>query len=289
MKQYLDAVRETLEKGTRKPNRTGVDTISTFNINYEIDLAEGFPLLTTKAVSWKNIVIENLWFLSGSTDIGLLKKHDCKFWDPWADEHGKVPSAYGNFWRHFPLPNNRTNDQIAYIVEQLHKNPMSRRMLVSAWAPGNAQTSALPPCHALWAVNVQLDESGEQVLCLHLTQRSCDIALGVPYNIAGYAFMLELLSRFSGIPAGVFGHTLIDAHIYTAKADGTKAEYDHIPGLKQQLERAPRSLPSLEIDSSIKSLADIESLLSLDTDEIMDKFKLHNYDPHPAITFKVAV
>ena len=289
MKQYLDAVRETLEKGTRKPNRTGVDTISTFNINYEIDLAEGFPLLTTKAVSWKNIVIENLWFLSGSTDIGLLKKHDCKFWDPWADEHGKVPSAYGNFWRHFPLPDNRTNDQIAYIVEQLHKNPMSRRMLVSAWAPGNAQTSTLPPCHALWVVNVQLDESGEQVLCLHLTQRSCDIALGVPYNIAGYAFMLELLSRFSGIPASVFGHTLIDAHIYTAKEDGTKAEYDHIPGLKQQLERTPRSLPSLDIDSSIKSLADIEPLLSLDTDEIMDKFKLHNYDPHPAITFKVAV
>ena len=289
MKQYLDAVRETLEKGTRKPNRTGVDTISTFNINYEIDLAEGFPLLTTKAVSWKNIVIENLWFLSGSTDIGLLKKHDCKFWDPWADEHGKVPSAYGNFWRHFPLPDNRTNDQIAYIVEQLHKNPMSRRMLVSAWAPGNAQTSALPPCHALWVVNVQLDESGEQVLCLHLTQRSCDIALGVPYNIAGYAFMLELLSRFSGIPAGVFGHTLIDAHIYTAKADGTKAEYDHIPGLKQQLKRAPRRLPALEIDASIKSLADIEPLLSLDTDEIMDKFRLHNYDPHPAITFKVAV
>ena len=289
MKQYLDAVRETLEKGTRKPNRTGVDTISTFNINYEIDLAEGFPLLTTKAVSWKNIVIENLWFLSGSTDIGLLKKHDCKFWDPWADEHGKVPSAYGNFWRHFPLPDNRTNDQIAYIVEQLHKNPMSRRMLVSAWAPGNAQTSALPPCHALWVVNVQLDESGAPVLCLHLTQRSCDIALGVPYNIAGYAFMLELLSRFSGIPAGIFGHTLIDAHIYTAKADGTKAEYDHIPGLKQQLERTPRSLPSLDIDSSIKSLADIEPLLSLDTDEIMDKFKLHNYDPHPAIAFKVAV
>ena len=289
MKQYLDVVRETLEKGTRKPNRTGVDTISTFNINYEIDLAEGFPLLTTKAVSWKNIVIENLWFLSGSTDIGLLKKHDCKFWDPWADEHGKVPSAYGNFWRHFPLPDNRTNDQIAYIVEQLHKNPMSRRMLVSAWAPGNAQTSALPPCHALWVVNVQLDESGAPVLCLHLTQRSCDIALGVPYNIAGYAFMLKLLSRFSGIPAGVFGHTLIDAHIYTAKADGTKAEYDHIPGLKQQLERTPRSLPSLDIDSSIKSLADIEPLLSLDTDEIMDKFRLHNYDPHPAITFKVAV
>ena len=289
MKQYLDAVRETLTKGTRKPNRTGVDTISTFNINYEIDLADGFPLLTTKAISWKNIVIENLWFLSGSTDIGLLKKHDCKFWDPWADEHGKVPSAYGNFWRHFPLPDNRTNDQIEYVVGQLRDNPLSRRMVVSAWAPGNAQTSALPPCHALWVVNTQLDESGEPLLCLHLTQRSCDIALGVPYNIAGYAFMLELLSRFSGIRAGTFAHTLIDAHIYTAKADGTMTEYDHIPGLKQQLKRKPRRLPAFEIDSSIRSLEDIAPLLSLSTDEIMDKFKLHNYDPHPAINFKVAV
>ncbi len=289
MKQYLDAVRETLTKGTRKPNRTGVDTISTFNINYEIDLADGFPLLTTKAISWKNIVIENLWFLSGSTDIGLLKKHDCKFWDPWADEHGKVPSAYGNFWRHFPLPDNRTNDQIDYVVGQLRDNPLSRRMVVSAWAPGNAQTSALPPCHALWVVNTQLDESGEPLLCLHLTQRSCDIALGVPYNIAGYAFMLELLSRFSGIRAGTFAHTLIDAHIYTAKADGTMTEYDHIPGLKQQLKRKPRRLPAFEIDPTIRALEDIAPLLSLSTDEIMDKFKLHDYDPHPAINFKVAV
>ena len=289
MKQYLDAVRETLEKGTRKPNRTGVDTISTFNINYEIDLAEGFPLLTTKKISWKNIVIENLWFLSGSTDIGLLKKHDCKFWDPWADKDGKVPSAYGNFWRHFPLPDNRTNDQIEYVVEQLRKNPMSRRMLVSAWAPGNAQSSALPPCHALWVVNVQIDPSGEPLVCLHLTQRSCDIALGIPYNIAGYAFMLELLSRFSGIRAGIFAHTLIDAHIYTAKADRTMAEYDHIPGLQQQLERTPRPLPEIEIADSIQSLADIAPLLSMDTDEIMDQFKLQNYNPHPAISFKVAV
>ena len=289
MKQYLDAVRETLEKGTRKPNRTGVDTISTFNINYEIDLAEGFPLLTTKAVSWKNIVIENLWFLSGSTDISLLKKHDCKFWDPWADADGKVPSAYGNFWRHFPLADGGTSDQIAYIVEQLQNNPLSRRMVVSAWAPGNAHTSALPPCHALWVVNVQFDETGNPLLCLHLTQRSCDIALGVPYNIAGYALMLELLSRFGNIPAGIFGHTLIDAHIYTAKADGSMAQYDHIPGLEQQLKRELRPLPRLEIDASIQSLEDIQSLLSLSTDEIMDKFQLHNYNPHPAINFKVAV
>ena len=289
MKQYLDTVREALAVGTRKPNRTGVDTLSTFNINYEIDLREGFPLLTTKEISWKNIVIENLWFLSGQTDISLLRKHNCKFWDPWADEDGKVPSAYGNFWRHFPLPDNKTNDQIAYVVETLKTNPMSRRMIVSAWAPGNAQTSALPPCHAFWVVNVQNDQNGDPMVCLHLTQRSCDIALGIPYNIAGYSLLLELFSRFSGIRAGIFGHTLIDAHIYTAKPDGSMQEYDHIPGLKTQLQREPRPLPSLEIDPSIRALEDIEPLLAQDTEEIMDKFTLHNYNPHPAINFKVAV
>lgn len=289
MKQYLDAVRETLDNGTRKENRTGVDTLSTFNINYEIDLREGFPLLTTKEISWKNIVIENLWFLSGRTDISLLRRHGCRFWDPWADDDGLVPSAYGNFWRNFPLPDNAGNDQIAYVVNTLRDNPMSRRMVVSAWAPGNAQTSALPPCHAFWVVNVQNDDAGNPFLCLHLTQRSCDIALGVPYNIAGYSLLMELFSRFSGIPAGIFGHTLIDAHIYTARADGSMAEYDHVPGLEQQLSRAPRALPRLEIDPSIRDLDDIEPLLSQDTDEIMAKFRLHGYDPHPAINFKVAV
>jgi len=289
LQQYLDTVKETLTTGTRKPNRTGVDTLSTFNINYEVDLRVGFPLLTTKEISWKNIVIENLWFLSGQTDISILRKHNCKFWDPWADADGKVPSAYGNFWRHFPLPNNQTNDQIAYVVNTLKTNPMSRRMIVSAWAPGNAQTSELPPCHAFWVVNVQNDQGGEPYICLHLTQRSCDIALGIPYNIAGYSLLLELLSRFSGIKAGIFGHTLIDAHIYTAKPDGSMQEYDHIPGLKTQLERQPRALPKLEIHPSIQALEDIEPLLSLDTDQIMDKFILHNYDPHPAINFKVAV
>ncbi len=289
MKQYLDAVRKTLESGTRKANRTGVDTISTFNLNYEIDLNDGFPLLTTKEISWKNIVIENLWFLSGQTSIDLLRKHGCKFWDPWADKNGRVPSAYGNFWRHFPLPDNQLNDQVAYVIDQLNTNPSSRRMVVSAWAPGNAQTSELPPCHALWVLNVQHDVNTNPCLCLHLTQRSCDIALGVPYNIAGYSLLLELFSRFSNIPAGRFGHTLIDAHIYTAKEDGSMAEYDHIPGLREQLLRKPRPLPKLHIDPSIRTLSDIEHLLELDTDEIMSKFVLTGYDPYPAIYFKVAV
>ena len=296
MKQYLDLARAVLDKGTRKPNRTGVDTISTFNENYEIDLREGFPLLTTKEISWKNIVVENLWFLSGETHIGLLKKHGCKFWDPWADETGRVPSAYGNFWRHFPVHEGTGadaraaySDQLRWVADELRRNPMSRRLVVSAWAPGNAQTSKLPPCHLLFMFNVQVDEKGEPLLCLHLTQRSADVALGVPYNIAGYAFLLELFSRFTGIRAGVFGHTLVDAHVYTRKADGSMAEYDHVPGLLAQLERAPRALPRLTIDPAIRSLDDVRPLLDADTDAVMKHFVLTGYDPHPAIPFKVAV
>lgn len=292
MQQYLEVVRRVLDTGRRKANRTGVDTLSTFNVNYQIDLRQGFPLLTTKEISWKNIVVENLWFLSGDTRIDLLRQHGCRFWNPWADEDGKVPSAYGNFWRHFPVHNdNQTsfNDQISWVVGELRNNPDSRRLVVSAWAPGNAQSSALPPCHAFWVLNVQRDENGAPLLCLHLTQRSCDVALGLPYNIAGYAFLLELISRFSGIPAGFFGHTLIDAHIYTAKADGSMAEYDHVPGLRQQLLREPVALGRLEIDPSVQKLEDIDGLLEASTDSLLDTFRLSGYTPHPAIGFKVAV
>ena len=333
MTQYLDAVREILTTGTLKENRTGVDTLSTFNINYEIDLREGFPLLTTKKVNWKNIVVENLWFLSGEPGIDILQKHGCKFWDAWADEDGKVPSAYGNFWRRFPIHEEEEyedttdghlpeivkemrptfNDQIAWVINELKRNPMSRRLVVSAWAPGNAQTSKLPPCHALFVLNVQnlkmpcpecyedglpddgcstCDHSGwllKPHLCLHLTQRSCDIALGVPYNIAGYAFLLELFARFADIPAGIFAHTLVDAHAYTCKPDGSMADMDHVPGLKEQLTREPRKLPRLKIDPSIKELDDIDRLMSMDTDRLLSHFQLKGYNPHPAIKFKVAV
>lgn len=293
MKQYHDVVREALEHGTRKENRTGVDTLSTFNINYEVDLREGFPLLTTKEVSWKNIVVENLWFLSGATDIGLLEKHGCRFWDPWADENGQVPSAYGNFWRNYPVHDAdgrpAFNDQIRYVLDTLKTNPMSRRMVVSAWAPGNAQTSALPPCHLLFIFNVQMGRDNEPMLCCHLTQRSADIALGVPYNIAGYSFLIELFSRFTGIRPGVFAHTLVDAHIYTAKADGSMAEYDHVPGLKEQLSRSPRPLPRLRIDPAIQSVDDLAPLMELETEALMSHFVLEGYNPHPAIRFKVAV
>ncbi len=292
MKQYLNIVQHVLDYGRRKQNRTGVDTLSTFNYNYEIDLRDGFPLLTTKEISWKNIVIENLWFLSGNTNIELLRKHGCKFWDPWADEDGYVPSAYGNFWRAFPVPdctNGQINDQIAWVLDQIKNNPMSRRHVVSAWAPGNAQNSFLPPCHAFWVMNVQHDEHGEPILCLHLTQRSADVAIGVPYNIAGYALILELFAHLTGLQAGVFAHTLVDAHVYTCKPDGSGADFDHIPGLLEQLKRAPRALPRLKISDSIKSLQDIDEILDASTEQILDTFRLSSYNPYEAIKFRVAV
>ena len=283
-------MKEVLERGTRKENRTGVDTISAFNINYSIDLKNGFPLLTTKEISWKNIVVENLWFLSGDLHIGLLKKHGCKFWDHWADDDGFVPSAYGNFWRKFPVHGEPDySDQVKYVLETIRKNPNSRRMVISAWAPGNAQTSKLPPCHLLFIFNVQYDKDGEPRLCVHLTQRSCDVALGVPYNIAGYSFLLYLFAHLTGMKPGIFGHTLVDAHIYTKKTDGSMEEYDHIPGLREQLNRNPGKLPNLVVDQGITTLDDVMGLLDADTDTILSKFKLENYEPQPFIQFKVAV
>jgi len=318
MKQYSELVRHVLETGTRKENRTGVDTKSTFGYYFEHDLRDGFPLLTTKSVSWKNIVVELLWFLSGQTDISILKRHNCKFWDAWADpETGKVPSAYGNFWRHFPVHGAPVkfssggveadipigagfNDQIAWVLAELKRNPMSRRMVVSAWAPENAQTSKLPPCHCLFMFNVQnelrptghvMDTYAHQRLCLHLTQRSCDVFLGVPYNIASYALLLHLFSRFSGIEPGIFAHSLVDAHVYTAKPDGSMAEYDHIPALREQISREPRPLPKLVISPEINGLRDIEQLMApeVTTEEVMRHFVLEGYNPWPALTGKVAV
>lgn len=328
MIQYQDLVNHVLAVGTRKPNRTGVDTLSTFGYYYEHNLRDGFPLLTTKEVSWKNIVCEMLWFLSGQTNISILKQHGCKFWDAWADKNGKVPSAYGNFWRNFPVhdttagvedpetgsthPLGAYNDQIRWVLDELKRNPMSRRLVVSAWAPGNAQNSKLPPCHSIFMLNVQNTETpvwsrietspnnvtyqkGEpevkRSLCLHLTQRSCDVALGVPYNIASYALLLHLFSRFSGIEPGTFAHTLVDAHIYCAKADGSMSEYDHTVGLKEQVARVPRKLPTLHISDEIKDLEDVEKLMrpSVTTEEVMKHFVLEGYNPHPGIKFKVAV
>lgn len=338
MKQYLDLVQHVLTNGTRKENRTGVDTISTFNYNYEVDIQQGFPMLTTKEISWKNIVIELLWFLSGSDSPEFLERHGCKFWRPWYINENKVMNCYGPAWRQFPIhqysdqtPHVGINDQIEWVLEELKRNPMSRRLVVSAWAPGITQTAPLPPCHAMFIFNVQNEEtylgyennedadfdlavakslrwnnpenskvwldqtltvkSSKQKLCLHLTQRSADVALGIPYNLASYSLLLSLFSRFTGIEPGTFAHTLIDAHIYCAKADGTMNEYDHISGLKQQLTREPKPLPKLIIDSSIKNLNDVTELLhpKLTTEELMKYFILEGYESWPKINFKVAV
>lgn len=303
MKKYLDLVSHVLETGTRKENRTGVDTLSTFNYNYEHDLSEGFPLLTTKQVNFKNIVIELLWFLTGSNQKDFLERHKCGFWRPWYNEDGSVNAAYGPAWRKFEYPKQLPtgahdldhNDQIKWVVEKLKAKPMSRDLVVSAWQPHIAQkpptTNAYwAPCHCMFIFNVQV-VNGAKRLCLHLTQRSCDCALGVPYNLASYALLCHLVSRFAGLDSGIFGHSLVDAHVYTSKPDGSMPEYDHVPGLKEQLLRKPLALPRLSISDQIQSLEDVERLLdpSVSTEAIMQLFVLEGYNPYPAIPFKVAV
>ena len=180
-------------------------------------------------------------------------------------------------------------DQIRWVLEELKRNPTSRRLVTSAWAPENAHQSSLPPCHFAFVFNVQSDKEGEPRLNLHRTQRSGDVALGLPYNIAGYALLLHLFSLWSGLRPGMMGHTLVDAHIYTKKMDGSMAEYDHVPGLWEQLTREPRPLPTLRLSDTVSSLDGVMSLLDKDTAEVMSHFQLDGYDPHPAIRFAVAV
>ena len=279
MKEYLEAVEHVMETGTLKENRTGVDTISTFGYSYKIDLRNGFPLLTTKKMRWKNIVMELMWMLSGEEHVRFLQQHDCKFWNAWADEYAYVPSAYGYFWRRYPSYETGSIDQIEWAVNELRTNPMNRRICITAWSPPNATKSPLPPCHAFFVFNVQV-ERGENILCCHMTQRSCDMAIGVPYDIAIYALLMKLFERFTGIKAGYFHHTLVDAHIY----DG------HEPGLREQLIRQPRMLPELLISNEISNLDSLDQFFNgASTKRIMDCFKLLNYDPHPYIPFKVAI
>lgn len=282
---YLDLVERVLSGGRRKPNRTGVDTLSVFGAFYALDLEHGFPLLTTKRIEWRHIVMEVLWYLSGSANVEFLRRHGCGFWDPWADARGDVPSAYGNLWR------GRERDQVRWVLDVLHRDPFSRRLVVSAWDPRNAHSSVLPPCHFAWVLNAQPSEDGgPPVLNLHLSQRSADLALGVPYNMAGYALLLHLLARFADLQVGSFAHSITDAHVYTAKADGSGAEFDHVPGLEAQMARVPRPAPRLTIDPAIRTLADVEALIAdASTEDVMRHFVLEGYSPHPPIRFKVAV
>ena len=270
MREYLDLVQRVLDRGVRKKNRTGVDTISCFAEHYTVDLSAGFPLLTTKRVNFKSMLYEVLWYLSGEDHIRNQQKHT-KIWDAWADENGNLDTAYGRYWRRFPSARFNAStgtydvvevDQIARVLELLRTDPMSRRMVVTAWEPGNAMDSKLPPCHFTFVFNVQ----GTR-LSYHLTQRSGDIAIGIPFNLAAYSLLTQILAREAGLEVGLFSHTIVDAHVYV----------NHVDGLHEQLRRAPRPLPRLEI--ARKPLHELS----------YEDFTLSGYDPHEPIRFEVAV
>ncbi len=279
MQQYLDLVKLVMENGVRKPTRTGVDTISYFAAFYRVNLAEGFPLLTTKKMHWKSLLHEVLWYLSGEDHIRNLRQHT-KIWDAWADEEGNLETAYGYYWRKFPSAQKNKEgkwevhevDQIKYVIDQLKKNPYSRRLVVSAWEPGNATTSKLPPCHYSFAFNV----SDGKLNC-HLTQRSGDIALGIPFNLAAYSMLTQIIAQETNLDLGYFAHTVIDAHIYVADKGSEMEQYDHLEGLKEQLKRKPLPLPKLKIAKK-----PIDELT-------FDDFELEGYQHYDPIKFEVAV
>jgi thymidylate synthase len=279
MQQYLDLVKLVMENGVRKPTRTGVDTISYFAAFYRVDLAQGFPLLTTKKMQWKSLLHEVLWYLSGEDHIRNLRQHT-KIWDAWADEEGNLETAYGYYWRRFPSAQKNKKgewevqevDQIRYVIDQLKKNPYSRRLVVTAWEPGNATTSKLPPCHYSFAFNV----SDGKLNC-HLTQRSGDIALGIPFNLAAYSILTQIIAQETNLDLGYFAHTIIDAHIYVADKGSEMERYDHLEGLKAQLTRKPLPLPKLKIAKK-----PIDQLT-------FDDFELIDYKHHDGIKFEVAV
>lgn len=279
MKAYLDLVRHVLDNGVRKHSRTGVDTLSVFGATYRVNLAEGYPLLTTKQMYWKSMLHELLWYLTGEDHIRNLTKKT-KVWDAWADADGNLETAYGYFWRRFPSAKRQKDgtwavrevDQIRYVIDEIKRNPDSRRLVVTAWEPGNATVSKLPPCHYTFTFNVQQGR-----LNCHLNQRSGDIALGIPFNLAAYAALTQMIAQETGLGLGWFSHFIVDAHIYTANEDGSNAEYDHVPGLLEQLKRSPRPLPKLTIAKK-----PIDQLT-------FEDFAITGYDPHPKIDFKVAV
>ena len=363
MEQYQNLVKRILQNGNYRPNRTASDTISTFSQHYEIDLQEGFPLLTTKDLSgfrWRSLIHELIWYFSGEHHIREFRK-ESKIWDAWADENHNLPTAYGRFWRRYPIPEGddqlegewwvsnleqwsddaedwygdvskeeiqegmsrwvneeedgrKTLDQIQYAIDTLngehpYRGPESRRIIITAWHPSNAVVSKLPPCHFTYVLNVQ-----DGKLNCHLTQRSADTALGVPFNIAAYALITKIIAKQTDFEPGKFSHTLVDAHVYCGKgergewysenleklqekiSDAEEREdyleikkwvdenapeedeegYDHVPNLLEQLSREPRERPEMSISEK-----DIDDLR-------FDDFKLKNYDPHPGLKFSVA-
>ncbi|MEA2106938.1 MAG: thymidylate synthase [Bacteroidota bacterium] len=264
MKQYLTLLDHVLTNGIKKEDRTGTGTVSTFGYQMRFNLEEGFPLLTTKKLHLKSIIYELLWFLNGDTNIKYLNEHKVRIWDEWANEKGDLGNIYGYQWRSWPAPNGESIDQISQIIDSIKNNPNSRRHIVSAWNVADLKNMALPPCHILFQFYV-----ADGKLSLQLYQRSADIFLGVPFNIASYAILLKMVTQATGLKPFEFIHTLGDAHIYL----------NHIEQVKLQLTREPRKLPNLKINPEKKSIFNFE----------FDDFVLENYDPHPHIKGAISV
>jgi thymidylate synthase len=264
MRQYLDLMRHIAEQGRPKSDRTGTGTLSIFGWQMRFDLAEGFPLVTTKKVHLKSVIHELLWFLRGETNIKTLKEAGVSIWDDWADPAGELGPIYGYKWRSWPAADGRHIDQIAQVVRQIRETPDSRRMIVSAWNPADIPDMALAPCHALFQFYV-LDGK----LSCQLYQRSADVFLGVPFNIASYALLTMMLAQISGLAPGEFIHTLGDAHLYT----------NHAEQVKEQLTRTPRPLPRMRLNPAVRELEAFR----------FEDFTLEAYDPWPAIKAPVAV
>ena len=264
MQQYHDLMRHVLEHGHDKGDRTGTGTRSVFGYQMRFDLSEGFPVLTTKKLHLRSIIHELLWFLQGDTNIRYLKENGVSIWDEWADEEGNLGPVYGYQWRSWPAPDGRHIDQIATVVEQIKTNPNSRRMIVSAWNPALVDDMALPPCHAMFQFYV-----ADGKLSCQLYQRSADIFLGVPFNIASYALLTMMVAQVCGLQAGEFIHTLGDAHLYS----------NHFEQARLQLSRTPKTLPTMNINPEVKDLFGFK----------FEDFELLGYDPDPHIKAAVAV
>ena len=264
MKQYLDLCKHVLEKGTKKEDRTGTGTISTFGYQMRFDLKEGFPLLTTKKLHVKSIVHELLWFLKGDTNVEYLQENGVRIWNEWADENGELGPVYGHQWRSWSGANGETIDQITNLIDTIKNNPDSRRMIVSAWNVADVDHMALPPCHCLFQFYV-----ADGKLSCQLYQRSADVFLGVPFNIASYALLTMMVAQVCDLEVGEFVHTFGDVHIYQ----------NHLDQVNLQLSREPRSLPTLSINPEVTDIFGFK----------FEDFNLEEYDPHPHIKGAVSV
>lgn len=264
MRQYHELLERVLREGVRKDDRTGTGTVSVFGHQMRFDLGEGFPLVTTKKLHLRSIIHELLWFLAGDTNIAYLKQNGVSIWDEWADDKGDLGPVYGHQWRSWPDGKGGVIDQIAQVIADIRRNPDSRRLIVSAWNPADVPHMALPPCHLLFQFYV-----AEGRLSCQLYQRSADIFLGVPFNIASYALLTHMIAQVTGLKAGDFVHTLGDAHIYT----------NHMEQVHEQLSRSPRALPSLKLNPAVDDIFAFR----------FEDIAIEGYDPHPAIKAPVAV